>query len=1854
MLFRNRRLVRVTACYFLLQTVSSLLLPTVSLAMMGPSQPEFTSYEAPGATDLVNLVTGDLSYSVPVLDIPGPERGFSLPLTYKAGIQLEQEASWVGLGWSLNPGAIARSVNGYPDDANNEPTQTTFNKKIDRGWNSSVLGIVNLGWNSITGHSGSVDLIGLASVGWDRDGVSRGDLVGIGYTAGQGVSVDPVRLVMAAVTVATIGGGSVMSTAANVGIQGASSVAVGVGMSAIGLGHLGGVVGFNNSLTRSVESHLWGDNYWNFFNNNTTENAFGSLYFGKMSQNTVNALPFGQKAGIGYGYNNESPPPIYYGTQTAVNKNAKLFRYTHTMNDGGDTFSETAADIYQDLGIRDTRAQEKAKMSTASPDVSHNREVSRRPISTAHDYFSVMGEGVSGTIRPYRLDVGSVAYPKLEGVAFQEFGGGSDPEVVMPHFKHMAVPFLDTKVGFRYENSLSNGYDYPQYTPTGTDDPSGFTLNAAKDAFTVTDARLLTARTAPARKGLYDTNAGGTAHLVTGKHVTWYSNAEISALYTASTDGAGNGFLEFEHPKTAVLTSGATTNNKFRALAPPSGIGAFAVTAEDGTTYHYSLPVYQYQTYFESKEVTTTIGEVGKMTKRTGASTLTNPSGGQATTWLLTAITSSDYIDRNNSGTVDAADWGGWVKFEYGKFSSRYKWRQPYIGTAYTDDNPTITSKSFTEGYKETYYLNSIATRSHTALFVKSLRQDGRGHFQAGVTAATSKLGIDERQPASSLRLDEIILLDNATLTKLYTAEGTRPALTNATGTASGIMFADDPISGSGDDLSTVLDMHDLDANSQVRQAVNSNALKRIHFNYGYDLCRGTPSSFQCQNGQPFSLPAMTEDEMSSNRGGKLTLKSISFFGPTISGTPTKIIPDFTFDYDRATVDVSQTNPGYGKEKWDGFGMYQSGGREDVNSHGAQDNGAPWSLTKVTSPLGGITEFTYERDQYAHVSEYGSTKIHISNNNCSATFNVSSTALRGSLSSVLKPNQPIYLTGTAKYSDCVTHKSSYYKEEIRSSRNHAYLHEQFWIKEVNGTQLTLTAAPTPGSLGSHICEEPLVNLGADFDIAVPNNVVGGDIRVAAITTREGTNAYQVRYKYTLPNSDTYERSWYNSTGVIAKEPPFINHFGHPIEGAYDYPTTPVLYSQVSVLRGLFRNDDDKDYETREVYSFHTPVTSMISEVAPDWKTINDDYNSYNGTSQFAALSTATQTAVDVGKIGQPSKVEIYNRRGERELSTDFTYASTVNNADAVGGQGHYTEGVLNTERVQSLYRVNRSTKQYLPAVLVGSRSTRNGLIINNRNVLYDFLTGQVLETAFTNSLGRILHSRSIPAYTLAGNEGMKAKGDNPANRHMLAQQGAFYTYQEVPGGPTYNPLNPLNPQTSHVLSAGVQTWQPTWQNYREADANGNYQDVAGQTPVWRQAATYSWQSPLLAQDGSFKDFIPFVWTGTPDAHWVKGNETVRYDHYSHVLESRDLNGSYAAQRTGYNQTQLIASATNARYTEVAYSGAEDQLTVSGTTHFGGEVVAGGTTDKQVAHTGFYSNKIPAFQTGFIYRTQVGRDVDLNKMYRVSAWVHANAPQGKIYAALNGTRLAEASRTSSNTRKAGAWYLLTLLIKVPPTASGQKLEFGCANDGTDPGNFDDFRVAPLTATITSKVYDPRTNNLLYSLDNDNIFTHYEYTPTGRLKRVYQETLDGTGNSSITEKLVKEYDFNYASLFFPTWVTTLYRCVTNSEGNNTGYEERKVEDVNPLNKPPMAAKWELNGASLTCPTTVCEDINHDGAPRRVRNNICEIAQSAGTSSERCQENSVGGWRVVYHWLWGNDERAADTYGPCQEAGGGTMSR
>ena len=223
---------------------------------------------------------------------------------------------------------------------------------------------------------------------------------------------------------------------------------------------------------------------------------------------------------------------------------------------------------------------------------------------------------------------------------------------------------------------------------------------------------------------------------------------------------------------------------------------------------------------------------------------------------------------------------------------------------------------------------------------------------------------------------------------------------------------------------------------------------------------------------------------------------------------------------------------------------------------------------------------------------------------------------------------------------------------------------------------------------------------------------------------------------------------------------------------------------------------------------------------------------------------------------------------------------------------------------------------------------------------------------------------------------------------------------------------------------------------------------------------------------------------------------------------------------------------------MAYSGAEDIPTlINGVKHFGGEVMTDGNraisgSGVPSAHTGLYSVQLAAGQK-LKYQVVAGTDVLVGKPYRLSAWVHASdlpVGAGRLYASVNGNVVGENSIAALETKKAGAWYRLMLNVTIPAGSMGQTVEFGCRN-ASNSGNLamvyvDDFRVCPLTATMNSQVYDSRTNRLTDALDNENLFTHYQYNPDGRLYRIYKESFDRPGNNAPAAKLVKEYAYNYA--------------------------------------------------------------------------------------------------------------------------------
>src|ERR1700753_3701756 len=97
------------------------LLPLSSYALTsGPAQPEAKGFQLATVSDIVDLASGGMKYNIPLMDIDG----YPINLSYQSGSGIDDEASWVGLGWSLNPGAINRQVRGLPDDFSGDNVET--------------------------------------------------------------------------------------------------------------------------------------------------------------------------------------------------------------------------------------------------------------------------------------------------------------------------------------------------------------------------------------------------------------------------------------------------------------------------------------------------------------------------------------------------------------------------------------------------------------------------------------------------------------------------------------------------------------------------------------------------------------------------------------------------------------------------------------------------------------------------------------------------------------------------------------------------------------------------------------------------------------------------------------------------------------------------------------------------------------------------------------------------------------------------------------------------------------------------------------------------------------------------------------------------------------------------------------------------------------------------------------------------------------------------------------------------------------------------------------------------------------------------------------------------------------------------------------------------------------------------------------------------------------------------------------------------------------------------------------------------------------------------------------------------
>src|SRR6266851_7364226 len=156
----------------------------------GPTQPEVQSFKPADANNLVDLFSGDFSYNVPLLDVGG----YPVNLFYTSNISMEDEASWVGLGWNLNPGAINRNVRGLPDDFCGEKITKSYNIKphvVFGGSTGADIEFYGLGFSASMG----MKYNNYTGVGLDLGtGVSAsysfGNALNAGVSANLGLSSD--------------------------------------------------------------------------------------------------------------------------------------------------------------------------------------------------------------------------------------------------------------------------------------------------------------------------------------------------------------------------------------------------------------------------------------------------------------------------------------------------------------------------------------------------------------------------------------------------------------------------------------------------------------------------------------------------------------------------------------------------------------------------------------------------------------------------------------------------------------------------------------------------------------------------------------------------------------------------------------------------------------------------------------------------------------------------------------------------------------------------------------------------------------------------------------------------------------------------------------------------------------------------------------------------------------------------------------------------------------------------------------------------------------------------------------------------------------------------------------------------------------------------------------------------------------------------------------------------------------------------------------------------------------------------------------------------------------------------------
>ena len=1668
-----------TALKTLLLTFLVGLLNVQSIKAQGPGSPEAAGFEPVDATDMVNLVTGNLSYVLPLLNIPSPEGDYPIALSYHAGIAMDQEASWVGLGWNINPGSINRAVNGYPDDWG----KTNFSEFFyDQGWTedyySLTIGVlatdavsvgIGLSWGSNQSLGGFVEAsIGLGKKG---NGLNMGGQIGT-----NGASIN-----------------------AGYGFKGGHGMYASIGTSGVGIGYgyrtgrsrLG--VGLNYNYSEGLSggvfvSHKTGNGKAlngnsiakrsslgiNFSSNGTSINGSINGFGTGISNHTISN-------GGEYDVNISStgfniPIYMFYIGWSHTKVKRSLFKYDNLYTSGMlYPFKANKSQANQVVAFSnkmkvnhfmDVNVIQPFLQSSTYDDLIDGAKNNDRNnlILPNYDNYTVSAQGLSGTMSPY-------THKELNLSARGRGKQNKDKEYVT------------------YLNNSYNYYSSIEYVTGNTPNELAkkyFTFSNTYNSYLKltrsdiirSNPNITSSETLMSYYGTTNNNSNGFLNAKRkkeGNNITTYTNKEIR-------EGNLNGFMEAREGSTSL-------NRNDTDVFLDNGIGAYKITTMDGKTYHYSLPVYQFESTFKgynnkkpNGDLTTSEDENFFEIQKTKP---------YATHWLLTAITGPDYYDKNKNGRVDEADYGYWIEFDYGKWSDGYIWQTPNGIHKETIDKDDATKKSYAYswGRKQVYYLDAIKTRTHTALFIKELRKDNRGIFKSigsykyldNVTGDNYKIfkkdtytknllfknvsplyrwsGKKDRilitdlylyqiakgyiykaEKEKSLKLNKILLIKNNLNLLNIKNKSTRKIINNSIGTLSNNQFYFNLTrNGTGRNFGNwsfssyklkhfnlhqhqnILDIKDIEGLNLESQAVQV-----IDFEHNYSLSNNAPNADT----------------------GRLTLKKVYFKGKK----GVQVVPPYKFNYKNYSTTYN---------------------KDDINAWGYhKTNPSVWSLNQITMPTGGKINIDYGSDQAISAIEHVHNLIATEEN---GRFKNGFTVTDSSGTLGIKPGDKVYI--------------SY------SINNHGWENVFYYgpgtVNSIISTNKYRVTADNDISL--RIGPIGYVKLSITFDPRLNNSIrpIGG-LRTNSITVNNGLKDI-ITTEYVYKNGITSYSPSKEPKGI-----PYVSELPAPL----------VLYGEVEMKT----TDGNNTYLGSTVYEFET-LTPRKEEVGYIFS-LGECFRvkeNQNTTFQYGKVIANKYTIESrLGNIGRIKSIKSFNSENQLLNKTENHYKSNLDADGEIGvtQESHKSYKRLLKDDVKTFY-VSSTSKINYPTVLEKTTTTQGNFAITKYFDKHDFLTGQAIETRTYGSDGKGFKSKIVPAYTIPEYSNMGSKIDNPNNKNMLTQTAASYSYL-------------LNADGSEsIINAGITTWNNKW-NYW--DHKGVPQSGNNKGPdIWRKHKSFFWKG-AIAEDGTYLNYRGeddnFNWgIGAIQANsskWQKASETTRYDHYSMPLEQKDVNGNYTATKMGDNNSKVLAT-SNAAYTEMYYSGAEYRVDQN-ESYFDGEIKSFGYTKSTSAHTGNYIVSIGKNQNAFEVKVpaRAERNTPKRQRFKVSVWVRTAQKENAVIK-VGGSKILF---SEDETITAGIWSLLNGHITIPPRETTVAIT---STSGTI--ELDDFRLLPITASMTSYVYN-EFDEVTFITGANGLSTKYVYDEAGKLKETWVEVLDNPEAEIVGGfKRVHKNTYNY---------------------------------------------------------------------------------------------------------------------------------